>query len=135
MENKDGDQWTTYVKDSKVISKGIKVGGIVGKVRSGTNGCFVDNVLVEGYANVGGLVGYTQRNGSHYSYSNATVIATEHSAGGITGYLENGEMDNLNNLSQMIGNYYARGTVKSKENVGGIIGESRKRIIYAKKLL
>ena len=123
---------TTYVKDSKVISKGINAGGILGESWSGTNGCFVDNVLVEGYANVGGLVGYTQRNGSHYSYSNATVIATEHSAGGITGYLENGEMDNLNNLSQMIGNYYARGTVKSKENVGGIIGEVEKELFMPK---
>ncbi len=123
---------TTYVKDSKVISKGINVGGILGESWSGTNGCFVDNVLVEGYANVGGLVGYTQRNGSHYSYSNATVIATEHSAGGITGYLENGEMDNLNNLSQMIGNYYARGTVKSKETVGGIIGEVEKELFMPK---
>ena len=114
--------WTTYIKDSKVISKGINVGGILGESGLSINRCFVDNVLVEGYANVGGLIGYTQRQGSFYSYSNATVIATEHSAGGITGYLENGEMDNLNNVSQMYGNYYASGTIKSKKNVGGIIG-------------
>ena len=125
--------WTTYIKDSKVISKGINVGGILGESWSGINRCFVDNVLVEGYANVGGLIGYTQRQGSFYSYSNATVIATEHSAGGITGYLENGEMDNLNNVSQMYGNYYASGTIKSKENVGGIIGEAEKELFMPEK--
>ena len=125
--------WTTYIKDSKVISKGINVGGILGESGLGINRCFVDNVLVEGYANVGGLIGYTQRQGSFYSYSNATVIATEHSAGGITGYLENGEMDNLNNVSQMYGNYYASGTIKSKENVGGIIGEAEKELFMPEK--
>ena len=123
----------TYVKDSRIISKGINVGGILGESWSGLGKCFVDNVLVEGYANIGGIIGCTQKAGSSYSYSNAIVIATEHSAGGITGYLDNEEMNNINNVSSIIGNYYAGGTIKSKENVGGIIGEVEKELFMPEK--
>ena len=114
----------TYIKDSKVISKGINVGGIVGKSTNGISQVYAENVLVEGYANVGGLAGYVQAGTIMASYTNANVVATEHSAGGIVGHLNNEGMDNLNKTSQIIKNYYAGGTIQGKEYVGGIIGEA-----------
>ena len=128
----------TQIKDSKVISKGIKVGGIVGtnygpQYGSGVERSFAENVLVEGYANVGGIVGYMNKGNILNSYTNANVVATEHSAGGIIGTLNNTGMDNLNNVSQIYNNYYARGTVQSKENVGGIIGEMLEKLFMPEK--
>ena len=113
----------TYIKDSKVISKGINVGGIIG-TGSETRQVYAENVLVEGYANVGGLAGYVQAGAIMASYTNANVVATEHSAGGIVGHLNNEGMDNLNKISQIIKSYYAGGTIQGKEYVGGIIGEA-----------
>ena len=114
----------TYIKDSKVISKGINVGGIVGKSTTGISQVYAENVLVDGYANVGGIAGYVQAGAISVSYTNANVVATEHSAGGIVGHLNNEGMDNLNKTSQIIKNYYAGGTIQGKEYVGGIIGEA-----------
>ena len=114
----------TYIKDSKVISKGINVGGIVGKSTIGISQVYAENVLVDGYANVGGIAGYVQAGAISVSYTNANVVATEHSAGGIVGHLNNEGMDNLNKISQIIKNYYAGGTIQGKEYVGGIIGEA-----------
>ena len=114
----------TYIKDSKVISKGINVGGIVGKSTTGISQVYAENVLVDGYANVGGIAGYVQAGAISVSYTNANVVATEHSAGGIVGHLNNEGMDNLNKISQIIKNYYAGGTIQGKEYVGGIIGEA-----------
>ena len=128
----------TQIKDSKVISKGIKVGGIVGtnygpQYGSAVERSFAENISVEGYANVGGIVGYMSRGYISNSYTNANVVATEHSAGGILGNLNNTGMDNLNNVSQIYNNYYARGTVQSKENVGGIIGEMLEKLFMPEK--
>ena len=128
----------TQIKDSKVISKGIKVGGIVGtnygpQYGSGVERSFAENVSVEGYANVGGIAGYMSKGNISNSYTNANVVATEHSAGGIVGTLNNTGMDNLNNVSQIYNNYYARGTVQSKENVGGIIGEMLEKLFMPEK--
>ena len=123
----------SYVKDSQVISKGINVGGIVGKSTTGISQVYAENVLVDGYANVGGLAGYAKTGYIYSNYTNANVIATEHSAGGLIGYWDNEGMDNLNNISQIIGNYYASGTIKSKEYVGGIIGEAVEELYMPEK--
>lgn len=88
----------------------------------GSSRCYVLNSNVEGYSNVGGISGHAVIGNMNNSYSNANVIATEHTAGGILGYLENGSNNNLA-TSQIYNTYYAEGTIKSKTNVGGIIGK------------
>ena len=119
--------WTSQqlgIKDSKVISKGINVGGIAGKggmiYRS-----FANNVQVEGYAYVGGITGRYDYGNVDHVYTNATVIATEHSAGGIVGYFDNTKKDETddNSFITVSNSYYAEGTIQAKENVGGLIGE------------
>ena len=105
-----------------IISKGSNVGGITGSV-NGLNNCYGINNYVEGYSNVGGISGYSITGTMQYNYTNATVVATEHSAGGILGYLDNSEMTNISNVSYIYNNYYAGGTIQTKTNVGGIIGE------------
>ena len=128
----------TQIKDSKVISKGIKVGGIVGtnygpQYGIGIERSFAENVFVEGYANVGGIAGYVDRGNIINSYTNANVVAAEHSAGGLVGTLDNIGMDNLNKVSQMYNNYYADGTVKAKDNIGGVIGEISEKLFMPEK--
>lgn len=105
-----------------IISKGSNVGGITGSV-NGLNNCYGINNYVEGYSNVGGISGYSITGTMQYNYTNATVVATEHSVGGILGYLDNSEMTNISNVSCIYNNYYAGETIQSKTNVGGIIGE------------
>ena len=87
------------------------------------NACYGINNYIEGYSNVGGISGYGITGTMKYNYTNATVVATEHSAGGLLGYLDNSNMTNMSNLSNIYNNYYAGGTIQSKTNVGGIIGE------------
>ena len=105
-----------------IISKGSNVGGITGSV-NGLNNCYGINNYVEGYSNVGGLSGYGLYSSMQFNYTNSTVVATEHSVGGILGYLDNSTMNNITNVSYIQNNYYAGGTIQSKTNVGGIIGE------------
>ena len=121
----------TYVKNSKIIAKGINVGGIAGNSITNLSKVFIENTLIEGYAKVGGLVGEQRKGYIMNSYTNANVVAIEHSAGGLVGYLNNKDMNNLSNISQIRQNYYAGGTIKSKENVGGIIGEIEKELYMA----
>ena len=105
-----------------IISKGTNVGGILGQGLSNNNSFSINN-YIEGYSNVGGIVGYGIDKTMQYNYTNATVVATEHSAGGLVGYLDNSNMNNINNVSSIYRNYYSEGTIRSKTNVGGIIGE------------
>ena len=105
-----------------IISKGTNVGGILGQGLSNNNSFSINN-YIEGYSNVGGISGYGITGTMQYNYTNATVIATEHSAGGILGYLDNSKMTNISNISYIYNNYYAGGTIQAKTNVGGIIGE------------
>ena len=106
----------------KIISKGNNVGSIIGNgIISEFN--FSINNYIEGYANVGAISGYGIAGNIDYTYTNSIVVAIEHSAGGLVGYLDNSTMNNINNTSQIFNNFYAGGTIQSKNNVGGIIGE------------
>jgi len=109
------------ILNCNITSVGKDVGGLIG-LGMGSSRCYVLNSNVEGYSNVGGISGHAVIGNMNNSYSNANVIATEHTAGGILGYLENGSNNNLA-TSQIYNTYYAEGTIKSKTNVGGIIGK------------
>lgn len=112
----------SYVLNSNIISKGSNIGSILGNGINAEYNCSINN-YVEGNSNVGGISGYGIVGTIRYNYTNSTVIATEHSVGGILGYLDNSEMTNISNGSCIYNNYYAGETIQSKTNVGGIIGE------------
>ena len=110
------------VLNCNIISKGSEVGGITGRGME-LNACYGVNNYVEGYSNVGGISGYGVSGVMQNNYTNSTIVATEHSAGGILGYLDNSAMTNISNINFIHKNYYAGGTIQTKTNVGGIIGE------------
>ena len=110
------------IVNCEVISKGSNVGAICGKGLASNNNFAINN-YVEGYSNVGGVSGHATLGAMQYNYTNAIVMATEHSAGGLVGYLDNSTMNNISSTSYILNNYYAGETIQSKTNVGGIIGE------------
>ena len=91
-------------------------------------GNFAYNNTVEGYSYVGGIAGALVYSSIEDNYSNSKVKATEHSAGGILGFLDNKLMDNLTNQSNIENNYFVGKDITSKANVGGIIGEIAKEL-------
>ena len=119
-----------YIYDSKIISKGINVGGITGLwTEQHIEKCYAYNNTIEGYANVGGITGNLGGTGIiRNSYNNSSIVATAHSAGGITGYLENSKMNNIQNRTSIYSNYYAGGIIQANEYIGGVIGEIAKGI-------
>ena len=123
-----GGQLTfSSVTNSKIISKGSEVGALVGK-GSWMAGNFAYNNIVEGYSNVGGVVGILTNSNISSTYNNSIVRATEHTAGGVLGFLENSLMNNITNISIIESNYYVGDSVTAKANVGGIIGEIEKEL-------
>ena len=122
--------WTvqrSLIIDSKVISGGSSVGGIIGKGLSSTK-CYSLNSIIEGYSNVGGITGSATGGGMEYSYSNSKVTAMEHSVGGLIGYLDNSHMNTVTDRSSILMNYFAGNTIKAKANVGGIVGKIGKEL-------
>ena len=117
-----GSLINVQVSNSKIISKGTQVGGLVG-LASYIFSSFAYNNIVEGYSYVGGIAGLLNYSTIEYTYNNSDVKAIEHSAGGILGFLKNGLMDNINSKSSIRFNYYVGKTIIAKSNVGGIIGE------------
>ena len=118
------------INNSQIISKGMYVGGITGDNEQ-LNYCYAINSYIEGYSYVGGISGHMDAGNMGNNYTNSEVVATEHSAGGILGYLDNSKMDNLTNVTTITRSYYANGTIQSKEYVGGIVGEMAKEIYDA----
>jgi len=110
------------VVDSIVSSLGSQVGGINGY--KGTNYSAVINTTVEGYSEVGGISGRLDSYGGTISnsYTNATVTATAHSAGGIAGYINNEFDISVRSSSIRMSGVYGSG-ISGDSNVGGLIGK------------
>ena len=153
-----GNVQYSYIKNSEVIANNVNsknIGGMIGKLSWGVNygGSIKTNVTtnadnvggIVGYGmqmntiflldstivgknSVGGLSGFGEINTITTTYSNANVIGSGKAVGGILGYLDNSQMNNIRNVTYIYRNYYAGGTVTGKENVGGIIGEIAKEI-------
>ena len=153
-----GNVQYSYIKNSEVIANNVNsknIGGMIGKLSWGVNygGSIKTNVTtnadnvggIVGYGmqmntiflldstivgknSVGGLSGFGEINTITTTYSNANVIGSGKAVGGILGYLDNSQMNNIRNVTYIYINYYAGGNVTGKENVGGIIGEIAKEI-------
>ena len=112
----------TIVENCIVSSLGSQVGGINGN--KGALYSAVINTTVEGYSEVGGLAGMISSYSSTISnsYTNATVRATAHSAGGIVGYVNN-EFDISVRSSAVYNSGVYGASIVGTSNVGGLIGK------------
>ena len=98
------------------ITGGERVGGLVGNHNGTVSNCFTTGSVVSTLHYAGGLVGVVNGNVSD-SYSSATVTnenATTSWAGGLVGYLYEGDITNC----------YSTGDVSGGSRVGGFLGAS-----------
>ena len=111
--------------NTKIQSTGNYVGAITGQCESGGikfNDVYAKDCIVEGNSYVGGITGKYTESSLYKTYNNSKVTATNHTAGGIIGYLDNTNMTAVNNTSKLYNNYVAGGTITAKINAGGFIG-------------
>ena len=111
--------------NTKIQSTGNYVGAITGQCESGGinfNDVYAKDCIVEGNSYVGGITGKNTKGSLYKTYNNSKVTATNHTAGGIIGYLDNTNMTAVNNTSKLYNNYVAGGTITAKINAGGFIG-------------
>ena len=110
--------------NTKIQSTGNFVGAIAGL--SGGNissyNIYAQDCIVEGNSYVGGIIGVFTCKPLYNTYNNSKVTATNHTAGGIIGYLDNTNMTAVNNTSNLYNNYVAGGIITAKTNAGGFIG-------------
>ena len=120
--------WSFY--NIQVINTKVQAAGnYVGAAAGGTCGSSINSYniytrecYVEGNSYVGGITGKFTMKPLYKTYNDSEVIATNHTAGGIIGYLDNTNMTAVNNTSKLYNNYAAGTTVTAKSNVGGFIG-------------
>ena len=152
IQGAGGSIYNVYIKNSTIKGTGDYVGGVSGttdwayyyieavntKIQSTGNylgaiaGVFGTNITslemyakdctVEGNSYVGGITGKYTKGSLYKNYNNSKVTATNHTAGGIIGYLDNTNMTAVNNTSKLYNNYVAGGTITAKINAGGFIG-------------
>lgn len=111
--------------NTKIQSTGNYVGAITGQCESGGinfHYVYAKDCIVEGNSYVGGITGKYTKGSLYKTYNNSKVTATNHTAGGIIGYLDNTNMTAVNNTSKLYNNYVAGGTITAKINAGGFIG-------------
>ena len=120
------------VKNSKIQSYGSQIGGLVGLCNSGgqTQNNYIQNTTIEGYSKVGGISGEINQGIFVNNYVDADIVATEHTAGGIIGYLENTNMAANYLTSYIYLNYIANSTIEAPEKAGGIIGDTSVPLYY-----
>ena len=124
-----GNVQYSYIKNSEVIANNVNsknIGGMIGKLSWGVNygGSIKTNVTTNA-DNVGGIVGYGMQMNTIFlldstivgknavgglsgfgeintittTYSNANVIGSGKAVGGILGYLDNSQMNNIRNVT------------------------------------
>ena len=110
--------------NTKVTTIGNYVGAVAGYCGTiiYSNKIYAKDCTVEGNAYVGGIFGVFLCQPLYVTYNNSKVTATNHTAGGIIGYLANNNMTAVNNTSNLYNNYVAGSTITAKTNAGGFIG-------------
>jgi len=108
---------SSLIKDVGLIDpnldagSGSSVGALVGRLAGGTlSGCYVNGGQVNGYDNVGGLVGYNKASISQ-SYSTAAVTG-HNNIGGLLGY----------NYFGTVLQCWSTSLIEGNDNVGGLVG-------------
>ena len=118
------DFYNLEIINTNITSTGNYVGTGAGYcgTKINSNKIYAKDCTVEGNAYVGGIFGVFLCQPLYVTYNNSKVIATNHTAGGIIGYLDNTNMTAVNNTSKLYNNYVAGDTVTTKTNAGGFIG-------------
>jgi len=97
--------------ENAMVSGDEEVGGLVGLNDGGTvSGCYSTGSVAGGYS-VGGLVGYNDRGTVSQCYSTGSVDGYD-SVGGLVGYNDRGTVSQC----------YSTGSVARYEDVGGLVG-------------
>lgn len=122
--SKNSSLYYSGVKNCTIVSKGSYVGGATGYEGSGgvVQQVFVQDTTVEGLRNVGGIAGLLRQGSVNYCYTNAKIKATQYTAGGIVGLVNNEDMTNANYVSKIQFNISAGVQVEAPSQVGGLIG-------------
>ena len=102
---------------SVTVTGGSHVGGVVGRLNTGTLTNSTSSGAVSGVSFVGGVAGRLYLGALTGGSSTSAVTASGNYVGGLLGFLENSS-SNLNNTSHTVG------LVKGVSYVGGLIGQS-----------
>ena len=108
-----------------VYTTGNYAGAIAGDVGiniSNLYNIFAKDCTVESNSYAGGIFGRFTAGNIYRTYNNTKVIATNHTASGLIGYLDNTDMTGAYHKSSLYHNYVAGGIVNGKSNIGGFIG-------------
>lgn len=124
IEGINANPMNSSVKNSTIKATGNYVGAVAGEFDGGINSynIYAKGCSVEGNSYVGGIAGRFNCKPLYNTYNDSKVIATNHTAGGIIGYLANTNMTAVYNTSKLYNNYAGGTTVTAKANVGGFIG-------------
>lgn len=120
--------WTVSysgIQNSHIVSAKDYVGGIKGTLSWGTiHSSYVKETDVNGVNKVGGITGRsTSRNNNiYYTISNATIIGTGNSIGGVIGFIPNLNTNEADNITRVHRNIVANSFISGGTNVGGLIG-------------
>jgi hypothetical protein len=107
------------------LNGGNRVGGLVGVIGlNGTiNECY-SKTQVSGDSTIGGLAGLLSAGIIRRSYASGNVSASGDYVGGLTGQIYN------SSISCEIRNCYATGSVSGNTNVGGLVGNNYRGVIF-----
>lgn len=116
------------LSDANEYGSSENVGGAVG-INSGTLSSIYNDSYINGWKNVGGVIGSNQADGKVFNIVNGTEVYGGENVGGIVGS-NAGSIDNGRNNGAIAGdangiwsdNHAAPGTAASGENVGGLAG-------------
>jgi len=109
--SQNSEIYNCYV--SGTVTGGIRTGGLVGAMISGTITDSYSSATVSGSSQVGGLVGGIQNSDIRRSYASGDVAATGVYSGGFVGYISGGQVEDS----------YATGEIIStSSSVGGFVG-------------
>lgn len=103
------------IKGGQVNSAQTYIGALVGAFDQGTiDGCYVEDVIINGNNSVGGLIG-TMYNGTVYRSGAKVKITAVESVGGLIGSI-------VANSNTTVNQAFANADIIGQKNVGGFIG-------------
>ncbi len=120
--------WALYdsgISDSTVTSLGSYVGGIAGR-QDGKSiyYSYVYDTIVTGDSGIGGVTGFVQSGNIGYVNVNAFVTASSTNASGVFGYMANANSTNASNPCRIYYTMVIGGKITASANVGGLVGFS-----------
>lgn len=111
------------------ITGSTQAGGLANTSNGGTIAdSFVLNSTIKGNSEVGGIISNFTSGTIRNTYNNSTIKATSDTAGGIVGKLNNANMTEYTNISNIYNNYVAGATIEAPRNAGGFIGDVGKEL-------